>query len=147
VFHDDQHGTAVVVLAALLNAMTLTGQRIEDIGVVIVGLGAAGIAVADILLAAGTRNIIGCDSRGALHTEPADYLDGSIHPVKRTLAQTTNLDHRTGDPADALEGADLLIGLSQPDQQRAVLPRHLPRCPGRPRDRDHRANEDGRRNH
>jgi malate dehydrogenase (oxaloacetate-decarboxylating) len=65
VFHDDQHGTAVVVLAALLNSLTLTGQRIGDIRVVIVGLGAAGIAVSDILLAAGVRHIIGCDSRGA----------------------------------------------------------------------------------
>jgi malate dehydrogenase (oxaloacetate-decarboxylating) len=112
VFHDDQHGTAVVVLAALLNAMSLTGQRIEDIGVVIVGLGAAGMAVAHILMAAGARNIIGCDSRGALHTERADYLDGSMPPTKRALAQATNFDHRTGAPADVLEGADLLIGLS-----------------------------------
>jgi malate dehydrogenase (oxaloacetate-decarboxylating) len=112
VFHDDQHGTAVVVLAALLNAMTLTGQRIEDIGVVIVGLGAAGMAVAQILMAAGARNIIGCDSRGALHAERADYLDGSMPPSKRALAQATNLEHRSGGPADVLEGADLLIGLS-----------------------------------
>ena len=64
VFHDDQHGTAVVVLAALLNALKLTGQRIEEIRIVIVGLGAAGIAVSRILLAAGARHIIGCDSRG-----------------------------------------------------------------------------------
>ena len=78
VFHDDQHGTAVVVLAALLNALTLTGQRIDDIRVVIVGLGAAGIAVADILMAAGVRHIIGCDSRGAVHTERADYVDGTM---------------------------------------------------------------------
>jgi malate dehydrogenase (oxaloacetate-decarboxylating) len=112
VFHDDQHGTAVVVLAALLNSMTLTGQRIEDIGVVIVGLGAAGMAVARILMAAGARNIIGCDTRGALHAERADYLDGSMTPAKRALAQVTNLDHRSGGPADVLEGADLLIGLS-----------------------------------
>src|SRR5947209_15714153 len=66
VFHDDQHGTAVVVLAALLNALRLTGQRIEEIGIVVVGLGAAGVAVTHILLAAGARHIIGCDSRGAL---------------------------------------------------------------------------------
>ena len=66
VFHDDQHGTAVVVLAALLNAVKLTGSRLEDLDVLIVGLGAAGIAVAKILLAAGVRHIIGCDSKGAL---------------------------------------------------------------------------------
>ena len=112
VFHDDQHGTAVVVLAALLNALTLTGQRIEDVRVVIVGLGAAGVAVANILLAGGVRHIIGCDSRGALHTDRADYLDGSMHPVKRALAERTNLERRGGGPADVLEGADLFIGLS-----------------------------------
>src|SRR5215204_4348307 len=67
VFHDDQHGTAVVVLAALLNACKLTGRRIGDVRALIVGVGAAGIAVAKILLAAGVRDVIGCDSRGALH--------------------------------------------------------------------------------
>jgi malate dehydrogenase (oxaloacetate-decarboxylating) len=112
VFHDDQHGTAVVVLAALLNALTLTGQRIGDIRVVIVGLGAAGVAVTQILLEAGVRHIIGCDSRGAVHVERPDYLDGSMSPIKRRLAERTNADHRDGTPADVLEGADLLIGLS-----------------------------------
>jgi malate dehydrogenase (oxaloacetate-decarboxylating) len=112
VFHDDQHGTAVVVLAALLNALTLTGQRIGDIHVVIVGLGAAGIAVTNILSAAGVRHIIGCDSRGAVHTAREDYLDGSMHPVKRALAERTNSERRGGAPAQVIEGADLLIGLS-----------------------------------
>jgi malate dehydrogenase (oxaloacetate-decarboxylating) len=112
VFHDDQHGTAVVVLAALLNALTVTGQRIGDIRVVIVGLGAAGIATADILLEAGVRNIIGCDSRGAVHVERPDYVDGSMSSVKRRLAERTNEERRDGAPADVLEGADLLIGLS-----------------------------------
>src|SRR5947209_10909035 len=96
VFHDDQHGTAVVVLAALLNALRLTGRRIEDIRIVIVGLGAAGVAVARILLAAGARNVIGCDSLGALSVEREDYLDGSMHPVKRALAETTNGERRAG---------------------------------------------------
>src|SRR5205807_871149 len=67
VFHDDQHGTAVVVLAALMNSLTFTGRRIEDIKIVISGCGAAGIAVARILLAAGAREIVSCDSRGAVH--------------------------------------------------------------------------------
>jgi malate dehydrogenase (oxaloacetate-decarboxylating) len=112
VFHDDQHGTAVVVLAALLNALTLTGQRIEEIRIVICGLGAAGMAVTRILLAAGARHIIGCDSRGALHAERADYLEGTMHPVKQWLASVTNLEHRSGGPADVLDGADLFIGVS-----------------------------------
>jgi malate dehydrogenase (oxaloacetate-decarboxylating) len=112
VFHDDQHGTAVVVLAALLNALTLTGQRIGDIRVVVVGLGAAGIAVSEILMAAGVRHLIGCDSRGAVHVDRPDYLDQTMGVVKRRLAEQTNLERRTGTPADVLEGADLLIGLS-----------------------------------
>jgi malate dehydrogenase (oxaloacetate-decarboxylating) len=112
VFHDDQHGTAVVVLAALLNAVTLTGQRIGDIRVVVIGLGAAGVAVSKILLEAGVRHIIGCDSRGALRTDREDYLDGSMPDAKRKLAEVTNLERRAGGPIDVIEGADLLIGLS-----------------------------------
>jgi malate dehydrogenase (oxaloacetate-decarboxylating) len=112
VFHDDQHGTAVVVLAALLNALTLTGRRIEDIRIVIAGTGAAGIAVARILLEAGARHIIGCDSRGALHVERADFLDGSMHEVKRWLASVSNAECRSGAPGDVIEGTDLFVGLS-----------------------------------
>jgi malate dehydrogenase (oxaloacetate-decarboxylating) len=112
VFHDDQHGTAVVVLAALLNALKLTGRRIEEIGIVIVGLGAAGVAVTKILQEAGAMHIIGCDSRGAVHAGRADYLDGSMHPVKRVIAETTNLERRAGGVGDVLEGSDLFIGVS-----------------------------------
>jgi malate dehydrogenase (oxaloacetate-decarboxylating) len=112
VFHDDQHGTAVVVLAALLNALTLTSQRIEDIRIVISGVGAAGIAVARILIEAGARHIIGCDSRGGLHVERPDYVDGSMHAAKRWLASVTNEEHRSGPAAAVLEGADLFIGVS-----------------------------------
>src|SRR5918997_1141346 len=112
VFHDDQHGTAVVVLAALYNAVKLTGRRIEDLDVLIVGLGAAGIAVARILIAAGVRHIIGCDSRGALSTERADYVDGSMSAVKRWFAESTNEEKRAGAPADVIDGAHLFVGLS-----------------------------------
>ena len=112
VFHDDQHGTAVVVLAALLNALKLTGRQIEELHVVIVGMGAAGVAVARILIASGVRHLIGVDSRGALSTGREDYLDGAMHPIKRHLAETTNEEGRTGTAADVLEGADLFIGLS-----------------------------------
>ncbi|HEY5189619.1 MAG TPA: NADP-dependent malic enzyme [Solirubrobacteraceae bacterium] len=112
VFHDDQHGTAVVTLAALYNALRLTGQRIDSIRVVIVGLGAAGIAVSNILTEAGVRHLIGCDSRGAVHMERPDYLDGTMSATKRRLAERSNPDHRAGAPADVIEGADLFIGLS-----------------------------------
>jgi malate dehydrogenase (oxaloacetate-decarboxylating) len=112
VFHDDQHGTAVVVMAALLNAVKLTERRLEDLRVVVIGLGAAGIAVTKILLAAGVRHIIGADSQGAVSVERDDYLDGSMNPVKRWFAQGTNPEHRSGSPEDVIDGADLLIGLS-----------------------------------
>jgi malate dehydrogenase (oxaloacetate-decarboxylating) len=112
VFHDDQHGTAVVVLAAVLNALTLTERRIEDIRIVICGLGAAGIAVGRILLEAGARHIIGCDSRGAVHIERADWVDETMPSVKRWFASVTNPECRAGAPADVLEGADLFIGVS-----------------------------------
>jgi malate dehydrogenase (oxaloacetate-decarboxylating) len=112
VFHDDQHGTAVVVMAALLNAVKLTGRRLEDLHVLVVGLGAAGVAVTKILHAAGVRDVVGCDSRGAVHTARADYADGSMNEMKRWYAETTNPDCRSGAPADVIEGMDLFIGVS-----------------------------------
>jgi malate dehydrogenase (oxaloacetate-decarboxylating) len=112
VFHDDQHGTAVVVMAALLNSVKLTGRRLEDLKVLVIGLGAAGIAVTRILLEAGVREIIGADSRGALHVQREDYLDGSMNSVKRWFAEVTNPERRSGAPADVIDGADLLIGVS-----------------------------------
>jgi len=112
VFHDDQHGTAVVVMAALLNAVKLTSRRLEDLNVLIIGLGAAGIAVAKILRAAGVTRIIGADSRGVLSVSREDYVDGSMNAAKRWFAQETNPDCRAGTPADVIEGMDLLIGVS-----------------------------------
>jgi malate dehydrogenase (oxaloacetate-decarboxylating) len=112
VFHDDQHGTAIVVLAALLNAIKLTGKRLEDLRVLVVGLGAAGIAVTKILVEAGVSHVVGCDSRGAVHTERADYLDGTMNPLKRWYAEVSNPDLLAGGPADVIDGADLFIGLS-----------------------------------
>src|ERR1700691_221937 len=112
IFHDDQHGTAVVVMAALLNAVKLTGRRLEELHVLIIGLGAAGIAVTKILLSGGVRNIIGADSRGALHVQREDYLDGSMNAVKRWFAESPNPECRACAPADVIDGADLLIGVS-----------------------------------
>ena len=112
VFHDDQHGTAVVVMAALLNAVKLTGRTLQDLNVLVIGLGAAGIAVTKILLAAGVTQIIGADSQGALHVKREDYLDGSMNPLKRWFAEVTNPDCRAGAPADVIDGADLLVGVS-----------------------------------
>ncbi len=112
VFHDDQHGTAVVVLAALMNACKLTGRELSSLRVLVTGLGAAGVAVSKILMEAGVSHVVGADSRGLLSTERADYLDGSMNGSKRWYAESTNPEKLTGTPADALPGMDLFIGLS-----------------------------------
>jgi malate dehydrogenase (oxaloacetate-decarboxylating) len=109
VFHDDQHGTAVVVLAAFLNALRVVGKRVEDVKVVVTGVGAAGIAVTKTLQAAGVRNVIGADSQGTIHLG----RDG-LTSVKQRYAETTNPEGITGSADDALAGADVFIGLSQP---------------------------------
>ncbi len=118
VFHDDQHGTAIVVLAALKNACRLTGRRIAEIDAVMVGAGAAGVAVARILLESGVRSIVACDRAGAIHTGRADFRDGSMNIGKTWLAEHTNREGRTGSPAEVLEGADLFVGLSGPGMVR-----------------------------
>ena len=108
VFHDDQHGTAVVVLAALQNALLVTGRLMETSRVVVVGAGAAGVACTRILLAAGVGDIAVLDSRGVLHSDRAD-----LNPVKAALAvDTANRHDRKGALADVLSGADVLIGVS-----------------------------------
>jgi malate dehydrogenase (oxaloacetate-decarboxylating) len=112
VFHDDQHGTAVVVLAALINTCKLTGRELAGLRVLVTGLGAAGVAVTKILMEAGVTWIVGADSKGLVSTERFDYADGSMNAVKRWYAEHTNPDGLTGAPADALEGTDLFIGLS-----------------------------------
>ncbi len=114
VFHDDQHGTAIVVLAALFNACRLSGRRIEDLSVSMVGAGAAGVAVAKILMSAGVTPIVACDRVGAIHSERRDYFDGSMNAPKIWLAEHTNDERRDGTPAQILEGTDLFIGVSGP---------------------------------
>jgi malate dehydrogenase (oxaloacetate-decarboxylating) len=109
VFHDDQHGTAVVVLAAFLNALRVVDKRPEDVSVVIVGAGAAGIACTKILLAAGVRQIVGVDRTGAIH-RGREGLDES----KRWYAENTNSAGFKGTADEALRGADVFIGLSGP---------------------------------
>ena len=109
VFHDDQHGTAVVTLAAFLNALRVVGKRVEDVKVVLTGVGAAGVAVTKTLQAAGVRNVIGCDSHGAIHAGRGD-----LNAVKARYAAETNRDGFSGTADAALAGADVYIGLSQP---------------------------------
>ena len=109
VFHDDQHGTAIVVLAALVNALRVVDKPIEDVKIVLTGVGAAGVAVTDILLAAGARRIVGCDREGAVYRGRP-----GLSPVKAAYAERTNPDAERGKADDVLAGADVYIGLSAP---------------------------------
>ncbi len=109
VFHDDQHGTAIVVLAALINACQVVGKRLADLRVVVTGVGAAGVAVTRILLQAGVSRIVGCDRKGAIWSG-RDGLDG----VKAEFASLTNPEGITGTADAALAGADVFLGLSTP---------------------------------
>jgi malate dehydrogenase (oxaloacetate-decarboxylating) len=114
VFHDDQHGTAVVTMAALFNALKIVGKPIEELRVLVVGLGAAGVAVTKMMLASGVTHIVGCDRRGAVSTEREDYRSGEMNAAKRWYAENSNPEKCSGPPGDVIEGMDLFIGLSGP---------------------------------
>ncbi len=114
VFHDDQHGTAVVTMAALFNALKIVGKPIESLRVLVVGLGAAGVAVTKMMLSSGVEHVIGCDRQGALSTEREDYQSGSISDIKRWYAENSNPDKLAGGPNEVIDGCDVFVGLSGP---------------------------------
>ncbi|HEY5053569.1 MAG TPA: NAD-dependent malic enzyme [Solirubrobacterales bacterium] len=114
VFHDDQHGTAVVTMAALFNALKIVDKPIQDLRVLVVGLGAAGVAVTKMMLASGVTHVVGCDRQGALSTTRADYEEGEMSGIKRWYAENSNPEKLLGQPADVIEGMDIFIGLSGP---------------------------------
>ena len=107
VFHNDQHGTAVVTLAGLINAAKVVGKEISDLKVATVGAGTAGVAVAQILLERGVEDVIVCDRRGIIHKGRE-----GLNPVKEALAPTTNREGRSSTLADAMAGADVFVGVS-----------------------------------
>ncbi|KZL89548.1 NAD(P)-dependent malic enzyme [Clostridium magnum] len=109
VFHDDQHGTAVVTLAGLINALKLTGKKFEDIKVVVNGAGAAGTSIIKLLLLSGVKDIVACDRKGIISRNQED-----LNSAKKALAEITNPNNITGTLADAIVGADLFIGVSAP---------------------------------
>lgn len=109
VFHDDQHGTAVVTCAALINACALTGRDLDGIRVVFNGAGAAGISIAKLMLRLGVEDIVICDRKGAIHAGRS-----GLNSEKEAIAEVTNLSKRAGSLADMLEGADAFIGVSAP---------------------------------
>ena len=111
IFHDDQHGTAVITLAGLTNALKVVGKRKEDVKIVTSGAGAAAIAIVKLLLSAGFKNVTMCDRKGAIYAG----RDG-LNWIKEEMAQQTNLDKKAGSLADMLVGADVFIGVSAPGQ-------------------------------
>ena len=110
VFHDDQHGTAVVVLAGVINALKVAGKRPEDVTAVVNGPGAAGIAISKLLIKAGIKDIILCGRRGILNKD-----DEQLDPVRKEIAAATNKTNKKGSLKDAMVGSDIFIGVSAPD--------------------------------
>jgi malate dehydrogenase (oxaloacetate-decarboxylating) len=110
VFHDDQHGTAVVVLAALINALRIVGKKMDEIKVIVNGVGAAGVACSKIIMAAGVKNVIGCDQQGALFEGRREHMNW----VKDWYARNTNPNREQGSVHEVIKSADVFMGLSVP---------------------------------
>ncbi len=109
IFHDDQHGTAVVVLSGLINALKLVNKKMTDIEVVVNGSGAAGIAITKLLMKTGLKNVVLCDTKGAIY----DGRD-NLNSIKAEMAKISNLEKKQGQLADVIKGADVFIGVSAP---------------------------------
>lgn len=110
VFHDDQHGTAIIVLAGVINSLKLTGKKKEECRIVVNGSGAAGIAISKLLLRYGFRHLVICDSKGIISRDREN-----LNWIKKEMLEVTNLDNQNGTLADALVGADIFIGVSAPN--------------------------------
>ena len=110
IFHDDQHGTAIITLAGLTNALKVVGKKLEEVRIVINGAGAAAISITKLLLTAGAKNVTLCDRKGAIYAG----RDG-LNWIKEEMAQVTNLEKKAGSLADMLVGADVFIGVSAPN--------------------------------
>lgn len=109
IFHDDQHGTAVICSAAIINALKIVGKKLEDCKVVFSGSGAAGVAIAKLLISQGLKKVVMCDRKGIISAD-----DPNLAPAKQEIAAFTNAAHEHGTLADALKGADIFIGVSAP---------------------------------
>lgn len=124
VFHDDQHGTAVITLAGILNALKLVGKKLEEIKIVTSGAGAAGIAIIRLLMSMGLKNVIMTDRRGAIYKG----RDG-LNPIKEEMAEITNFAQEKGTLAEVIKGADVFIGVSAPGTLTADMVRSMNRDP------------------
>ena len=120
VFHDDQHGTAIIVLSALVNALKLVGKKIDEIKLVINGAGSAGIAITKLLMKSGLKNVIMCDKAGAIY----DGMEG-LNPGQAEMAKITNLSKTKGTLADVIKGADVFIGVSAPNLVTAEMAKSM----------------------
>ena len=124
IFHDDQHGTAVVTLAAMLNALRVVGKKLEDIKVVTSGAGAAGIAIIKLLIAVGLKNVIMCDRSGAIYKGRKN-----LNKEKMQMAEISNLDLVSGSLEDVIKGADVFIGVSAPETVTPAMVRSMAKNP------------------
>ena len=124
IFHDDQHGTAVVVCAALINALKLTGKKLEEVTAVTSGAGAAGIAIIKLLISLGLKNVIMCDRTGAIYEGREN-----LNPEKREMAKITNPEKRSGSIAEVIKGADVFIGVSAPGTLTEEMVRSMAKDP------------------
>ncbi|NCB92625.1 MAG: NAD-dependent malic enzyme [Clostridia bacterium] len=124
VFHDDQHGTAVITLAGLINALKYVGKKLEDVKIVTSGAGAAGIAIIRLLMSMGLKNVIMTDRQGAIY----EGREG-LNPIKEEMAKITNFAHEKGTLADVVKGADVFIGVSAPGTLTADMVRTMAKDP------------------
>ena len=124
IFHDDQHGTAVVVLAGLINALKLVNKKIEDIEVVVNGAGAAGIAITKLLMKTGLKRVILCDRTGAIYEGREN-----LNPIKEEMAKISNLSRKSGNLKDVIKGADVFIGVSAPGALTADMVKTMAKDP------------------
>ncbi len=125
VFHDDQHGTAVVVLAGMVNALKVAGKRMEDVRIVVNGAGAAALSVSKLLLKAGAKDIIICDTTGVIYKG----RDKGMNPYKRQIAEITNLANEKGDLQSVMRGTDMFLGLSVPGMVDQAMVRSMAKDP------------------
>lgn len=124
VFHDDQHGTAVITLAGVINALKLVGKKLEEVKIVTSGAGAAGIAIVRLLMSMGLKNVIMTDRRGAIY----EGREG-LNPIKEQMAEITNFSQEKGSLAEVIKGADVFIGVSAPGTLTGAMVRSMAKDP------------------
>ena len=124
IFHDDQHGTAVITMAGILNALKVVGKKLEDVKIVTSGAGAAGIAIIKLMMSMGLKNVIMTDRKGAIYEGRED-----LNSIKEEMAKITNLGHKKGTLAEVIKGADIFVGVSAPGTLTAEMVKTMAKDP------------------